>query len=116
MDERKIDKVVNLAKRRGFIFPSSEIYGGLNSIYDYGPLGVAMKNNLKKAWWDAMTSRLDIVGLDSAILMHPQIWQASGHVEGFSDPLALRLATINNLEFYLSLMRQIRISIRQGEL
>ena len=87
MDERKIDKVVNLAKRRGFIFPSSEIYGGLNSIYDYGPLGVAMKNNLKKAWWDAMTSRLDIVGLDSAILMHPQIWQASGHVEGFSDPL-----------------------------
>lgn len=87
MDERKIDKVVNLAKRRGFIFPSSEIYGGLNSIYDYGPLGVALKNNLKKCWWDFMTSRLDIVGLDSAILMHPKIWQASGHVEGFSDPL-----------------------------
>lgn len=86
-NSRKIEKIVNLAKRRGFIFPSSEIYGGLNSIYDYGPLGVAMKNNLKKAWWDYMTARLDVVGLDSAILMHPKIWQASGHVEGFSDPL-----------------------------
>ncbi|PWB38501.1 MAG: glycine--tRNA ligase [Parcubacteria group bacterium] len=86
-NDRKIDRIVNLAKRRGFIFPSSEIYGGLNSIYDYGPLGVAMKNNLKKAWWDFMTSRNDVVGLDSAILMHPQIWRASGHVEGFSDPL-----------------------------
>ena len=85
--DRKIDKVVNLAKRRGFIFPSSEIYGGLNSIYDYGPLGVELKNNLKKAWWDFMLSRPDIVGLDSAILAHPKIWEASGHLEGFSDPL-----------------------------
>ncbi|MDD5749285.1 MAG: glycine--tRNA ligase [Patescibacteria group bacterium] len=85
--DRKIDKVVNLAKRRGFIFPSSEIYGGLNSIYDYGPLGVELKNNLKKAWWDFMLARPDIVGLDSAILAHPQIWEASGHLEGFSDPL-----------------------------
>jgi glycyl-tRNA synthetase len=84
---RKIDKVVNLAKRRGFIFPSSEIYGGLNSIYDYGPLGVELKNNLKKAWWDAMLARRDVVGLDSAILVHPKIWEASGHLEGFADLL-----------------------------
>lgn len=84
---RKIDKVVNLAKRRGFVFPSSEIYGGLNSIYDYGPLGVELKNNVKKAWWDFMLARKDVVGLDSAILAHPKIWEASGHLEGFSDPL-----------------------------
>ncbi len=84
---RKIDKVVNLAKRRGFIYPSSEIYGGLGSIYDYGPLGVELKNNVKKAWWDFMVSRLDVVGLDSGILMHPKIWEASGHLAGFTDPL-----------------------------
>ena len=84
---RKIDKVVNLAKTRGFIFPSSEIYGGLNSIYDYGPLGVELKNNIKKAWWDYMVAQENVVGLDSAILMHPKIWEASGHVEGFTDPL-----------------------------
>jgi len=84
---RKFDKVVSLAKTRGFIFPSSEIYGGLNSIYDYGPLGVELKNNIKKAWWDFMVSRSDVVGLDSAILMHPKIWEASGHLDGFTDPL-----------------------------
>src|SRR3989339_1312926 len=84
---RKFDKVVNLAKTRGFIFPSSDIYGGLNSIYDYGPLGTELKNNLKKAWFDFMLARRDVVGLDSAILMHPQIWKASGHLDGFSDPL-----------------------------
>jgi glycyl-tRNA synthetase len=86
-NSRKIDKVVNLAKRRGFIFPSSDIYGGLNSIYDYGPLGVELKKNVKKAWWDFMLSRKDVVGLDSAILAHPKIWEASGHLEGFTDPL-----------------------------
>src|SRR5690606_21309644 len=82
-----LSTLVSLCKRRGFVFPSSEIYGGLNSCWDYGPLGVELKNNIKKAWWDAMTNRDDVVGLDSSILMAPQIWQASGHVDGFSDPL-----------------------------
>src|SRR3989339_728305 len=86
-NERKFDKVVALAKARGFVFPSSEIYGGLGSINDYGPLGVELKNNIKKAWWDFMLSHRNIVGLDSGILMHPKIWEASGHVAGFSDPL-----------------------------
>ncbi|MFA5126743.1 MAG: glycine--tRNA ligase [Patescibacteria group bacterium] len=84
---RKIDKLVNLAKRRGFIFPAAEIYGGLNSLYDYGPLGVELKNNIKKAWWDAMLSRPDIVGLDSAILTPGIVWEASGHLQSFHDPL-----------------------------
>ena len=79
---------MSLAKRRGFIFPSSEIYGGLSSTYDYGPLGVELKNNIKKAWWQAIVQeREDIVGLDAAILMHPKVWEASGHVENFTDPL-----------------------------
>ncbi|PIR07116.1 MAG: glycine--tRNA ligase [Candidatus Komeilibacteria bacterium CG11_big_fil_rev_8_21_14_0_20_36_20] len=84
---RKFDKVVNLAKNRGFVFPSAEIYGGLNSTYDYGPLGVELKNNIKKAWWDFMLAQPDVVGLDSAILSHPKIWEASGHLESFTDPL-----------------------------
>lgn len=79
--------LVSLAKRRGFVFQSSEIYGGLNSCYDYGPLGAQMKLNVKSLWWKAMTQRLDIVGLDASILMAPQVWVASGHVAGFSDPL-----------------------------
>jgi len=83
-----MDKIVSLAKRRGFIFPSSEIYGGLNSCYDYGPLGVELKNNVKKAWWKAMVQRQpDIVGLDASILMHPKVWEASGHIQSFTDPL-----------------------------
>ncbi|MBT4121470.1 glycine--tRNA ligase [bacterium] len=83
-----MEKIVSLAKRRGFIFQSSEIYGGINSIYDYGPLGVLLKNNLKKAWLKEMVQLNDnVVGLDSGILMHPKIWEASGHLEGFSDPL-----------------------------
>jgi glycyl-tRNA synthetase len=83
-----IDKLVSLCKRRGFIFQSSEIYGGLNSCYDYGPLGIELKNNIKRLWWNAMVyQRDDIEGLDSSILMHPKIWEASGHVEGFTDPL-----------------------------
>jgi glycyl-tRNA synthetase len=83
-----MEKIVSLAKRRGFIFPSSEIYGGLNSCYDYGPLGVELKNNVKREWWKAMVQkRGDIVGLDSSILMHPKIWEASGHLAGFTDPL-----------------------------
>src|SRR5690554_468460 len=79
--------LTSLCKRRGFIFPSSEIYGGINSCWDYGPLGVELKNNLKKIWWDAMVRRSDIVGLDASILMAPQVWKASGHVDNFSDPL-----------------------------
>src|SRR5687768_8627998 len=82
-----MDKLVALCKRRGFVFPSSEIYGGINSCWDYGPLGVELKLNVKKIWWEAMTRRDDIVGLDAAILMAPQVWKASGHVDGFSDPL-----------------------------
>jgi glycyl-tRNA synthetase len=83
-----MDKLVSLCKRRGFIFPSSEIYGGLGACYDYGPLGVELKNNVKKAWWKAVVQeRDDMVGLDASILMHPQTWVASGHVEGFADPL-----------------------------
>jgi glycyl-tRNA synthetase len=82
------EKLVSLAKRRGFIFQSSEIYGGINACYDYGPLGVELKRNVKQMWWNAMTRAYDnIVGLDAAILMHPKVWEASGHVAGFTDPL-----------------------------
>jgi glycyl-tRNA synthetase len=79
--------LVALCKRRGFVFPSSEIYGGINSCWDYGPLGAQLKMQVKRRWWDAMTRRTDVEGLDSAILMHPMVWEASGHVAGFSDPL-----------------------------
>ncbi len=83
-----MDKIVSLCKRRGFIFQSSEIYGGINSCYDYGPLGVELKKNIKEMWWKSMVQfRTDVVGLDAAILMHPNVWKASGHVDGFTDPL-----------------------------
>lgn len=83
-----MDKIVSLCKRRGFVFPSSEIYGGISSFWDYGPLGVELKNNIKSAWWRAVVQeRDDIVGLDTSILMHPKIWVASGHVQNFADPL-----------------------------
>ena len=84
-----MEKIVSLSKRRGFIFPSSEIYGGLSSCYDFGPLGAEMKNNIKKSWWEEMTKlHENIVGLDAAILMSPKIWQASGHLTaGFADEL-----------------------------
>jgi glycyl-tRNA synthetase len=83
-----MDKLVSLTKRRGYVFQSSEIYGGTGSVWDYGPLGVELKNNLKAAWWSTMVhQRDDIEGLDAAILMHPRVWEASGHVEGFTDPL-----------------------------
>jgi glycyl-tRNA synthetase len=83
-----MDKLVSLAKRRGFVFQSSEIYGGLGSVWDYGPLGVELKKNLKERWWRSMVhERDDIEGVDAAILMHPQVWEASGHVSGFTDPL-----------------------------
>ena len=83
-----MEKIVSLCRRRGFIFPSSEIYGGLSSCWDYGPLGVELKRNVKEAWWRAVVQeRDDMVGLDTSILMHPQTWAASGHLEGFADPL-----------------------------
>jgi glycyl-tRNA synthetase len=83
-----MDKLVSLCKRRGFVFQSSEIYGGLGSCWDYGPLGVELKNNVKRIWWETMTHRRDdIEGVDAAILMAPQVWQASGHIDGFTDPL-----------------------------
>src|SRR6186997_2641941 len=83
-----MDKLVSLCKRRGFIFQSSEIYGGTGSVWDYGPLGVELQRNVKEAWWRAMVhERDDIEGLDAAILMHPRVWEASGHVAGFADPL-----------------------------
>ena len=81
-------KLVSHCKEYGFVFPSSEIYDGLGAVYDYGQMGVELKNNLKKYWWDSMTLLNDnVVGIDSAIFMHPTIWKASGHVDAFNDPL-----------------------------
>jgi len=86
--EDLMEKIVSLCKRRGFIFPSSEIYGGLANTWDFGPLGVEMKNNVKKAWWKKIVlERKNIIGLDSAIIMNSKVWEASGHVTGFADPL-----------------------------
>ena len=90
MSEKSLENMndlVSLCKRRGFIFQSSEIYGGLGSCWDYGPLGVELKNNVKQSWWKAMTFREDVEGLDAAILMHPTTWKASGHIDNFTDPL-----------------------------
>jgi glycyl-tRNA synthetase len=87
-DAVTMDKIVSLCRRRGFVFPSSEIYGGLGSTYDYGHYGVLLKNNIRDAWLDAIVlQRDDIVALDSAIILHPRVWEASGHVESFTDPL-----------------------------
>lgn len=90
MTEKKevmMEKIASLCKRRGFVYPSSEIYGGMQAIYDYGHYGTLLKNNIRDAWWRAMVQlREDVVGLDSAIFMHPTTWKASGHVDGFNDP------------------------------
>src|SRR3989344_8427565 len=87
MDE-KMKKIVSLAKRRGFVFPSSEIYGGVEALWDFGPLGAAMKANIKKEWMRRFVQKMDnVVALDSTVLMHPAVWKASGHVENFTDPL-----------------------------
>ena len=83
-----LPSILSLCKRRGFLFPSSEIYGGLNSCWDYGPLGAQLKRNIKDRWWREMTLRPDISGLDSSIFMRPEVWEASGHLEGFTDPLS----------------------------
>jgi len=83
-----MEKIVSLAKRRGFVFQSSEIYGGLNGCWDYGPVGVELKNNVKREWWrSSVTERDDMAGVDCTILMHPRVWEASGHVSGFTDPM-----------------------------
>ena len=82
-----MEKLVSLCKRKGFIFQSSEIYGGLNGCWDFGPLGVELLRNFKEAWWQTMTSREDVEGIDASILMHPRTWEASGHVEHFTDPM-----------------------------
>jgi len=84
----EMEQLVSLCKRRGFVFPSSDIYGGLASCWDYGPLGVELKRNVKNAWWKAVVqSRDDMVGIETSIIMHPKVWEASGHVAGFSDPM-----------------------------
>src|SRR6186713_2893254 len=83
-----MDSIVALAKRRGFIFPSSEIYGGINGFFDYGPLGAELKKNIRDCWWNDMVRRReDVVGIETSIIMHPKVWEASGHVAGFTDPL-----------------------------
>ena len=88
-EETLLDKITSLAKRRGFVYQGSEIYGGLSGTFDYGPLGVALKNNIKNLWWKMFVSgRENMYGLDAAILMNQNVWKASGHVTGFSDPLA----------------------------
>src|SRR4051812_39185949 len=80
--------IVSLCKRRGFVFQSSEIYGGLKSAYDYGPLGAELKRNIMAEWWRSMVhEREDVVGIDASIVMHPKVWESSGHLAGFSDPL-----------------------------
>src|SRR5215471_9695931 len=87
-DPELFDRIVNLSRRRGFVFPSAEIYGGFRSTYDYGPLGVLMLRNVKDAWWRSIVQmRPEVVGLDAAILSSPRIWEASGHLASFTDPL-----------------------------
>src|SRR5512139_2065580 len=87
-DPARLDQVVSLCKRRGYVFPSGEIYGGTRSAWDYGPLGVELKENIKRQWWKAMvTSREDVVGLDSSVILPTRTWEASGHLSTFTDPL-----------------------------
>ena len=84
----RLDNVISLAKRRGFVFPCGDIYGGTRSAWDYGPLGVELKENIKRAWWNAMVRRrADVVGLDSSVILPREVWVASGHVKAFTDPL-----------------------------
>ncbi|MFN3270571.1 MAG: glycine--tRNA ligase, partial [Candidatus Kapaibacteriota bacterium] len=107
----KLDTIISLAKRRGFIFQSSEIYGGLNGCWDFGPLGVELLRNLKELWWKAMTYREDIEGIDASILMHPRVWEASGHVAQFTDPMIdnkvskARYRADNLIEEYIERLR-----------
>src|SRR5688572_6539110 len=90
----RMEKIVSLCKRRGFIFQSSEIYGGVNGFWDFGPLGAELKRNVKDLWWTSMTrKREDVAGLDASLIMHPAIWKASGHVDTFADPMVDCLLT-----------------------
>ena len=99
-DPKVMDSIVSLSKRRGFIFPSSDIYGGLSSAWDYGPLGSELKNNIQRFWWREMTQLHDnIVGLDAAIMMHPRVWEASGHVENFDDLMVEDTVTNDRFRF-----------------
>src|SRR5215472_9101986 len=83
-----MEKIVSLCKRRGFVYPNSEIYGGVAGIYDFGPLGVEMRTNLRRHWWKFMVQmRDDVLGIEGAIITHPRVWEASGHVEHFADPM-----------------------------
>src|ERR1035441_2133122 len=83
-----MEKIVALCKRRGFVFQSSEIYGGINGFWDYGPLGAELKKNIRDGWWnDMVRGRDDVVGIETSIIMHPKVWEASGHVGGFTDPM-----------------------------
>jgi glycyl-tRNA synthetase len=107
----KLDTIISLSKRRGFVFQSSEIYGGLNGCWDFGPLGVEMLRNLKDLWWKSMTYRDDIEGVDASILMHPRTWEASGHIAQFSDPMIdnktskARFRADNLIEEYIDRLR-----------
>src|SRR6184192_4769517 len=93
-DSQRMEKIVSLCKRRSFVFQSSEIYGGLNGLWDYGPLGVELKRNLKNYWWQVTVhERDDVVGMDGSILTHPAVLKASGHVEEFNDPMVYCLVT-----------------------
>jgi len=100
MAENLMEKIVSLCKRRGFIFQSSDIYGGLSNTWDYGPYGVELKNNLKRAWWNSVVyQRDDIFGMDAAILMHPKVWEASGHLKNFNDPFVKCPACLQFFKF-----------------
>ncbi|TAL70700.1 MAG: glycine--tRNA ligase [Bacteroidetes bacterium] len=118
----KLETIISLAKRRGFIFQSSEIYGGLNGCWDFGPLGVEMLRNLKEEWWRAMTYRDDIEGVDASILMHPRTWEASGHVSQFSDPMIdnktskARYRADNLIEEHIERLRKKNKTIQADEL
>src|SRR5256884_9956674 len=108
-DSQRMEKIVSLCKRRGFIFQSSEIYGGLNGAWDYGPLGVELKRNLKNYWWRVMVhERDDVVGMDGSILMNRAGWKASGHEDTFSDPVV-------DLRFCNARVRADQIIYKTGE-
>lgn len=112
-----MEKIVNLCKRRGFIFPGSEIYGGLAGIWDYGPVGVELKNNIRQAWWKRFVQdRSDMFGLDSAILMNAKVWEASGHVKGFVDPMIdCRNCKLRFREDHLKEGRYGEVKVRDGQ-
>lgn len=117
-----LDTIISVAKRRGFIFQSSEIYGGLNGCWDFGPLGVELLKNIKEEWWKAMTYRTDIEGIDASILMHPRTWEASGHLAQFTDPMIdnktskNRYRADNLIEEYIEKLRHKKKTIQADEL